>query len=62
MRGLSYVLIVLGVIVAIVGVLNHYALKMNPVPHTSTVLVAIGAVVAIVGVLAFFMGGSKAAA
>ena len=62
MRGLSYVLLVLGVIVAIVGLLNHFALKMNPFPHTSTILVAVGAVLAVIGVLTMVMGGSKAAA
>lgn len=62
MRGLSYVLLVLGVIVAIVGLLNHFALHMNPIAHTSTILVAVGAVLAIIGVLTMFMGGSKAAA
>ena len=62
MRGLSYVLLVLGVILAIVGLLNHFALKMNPVAHTSTILVAVGAVLAVIGVLLMVMGGSKAAA
>ena len=62
MRGLSYVLIVLGVIFGIVGLLNHFALKMNPFPHTSTALVAIGAGLFIIGVLTMVLGGSNAAA
>jgi uncharacterized membrane protein len=62
MRGLSYVLIVLGIIVGIVGLLNHYVIKQNPFPHTSTIVLAIGAVLFVIGVLTFFMGGSKAAA
>jgi len=62
MRGLSYVLIVLGVIVGILGLLNHYVIKQNPMPHTSTILIAVGAVLFVIGVLTYFMGGSKAAA
>jgi hypothetical protein len=62
MRGLSYVLIVLGIIVGIVGLLNHFVIKQNPFPHTSTILAGIGAVLFVIGVLTMVMGGSKAAA
>jgi hypothetical protein len=62
MRGLSYVLIVLGIIVGIAGLLNHFVMKQNPFPHTSTILAAVGAVLFVIGVLTMVMGGSKAAA
>jgi len=62
MRGLSYVLIVLGVIFGIGGLVNHFVIKMNPIQHTSTILLAIGAGLFIIGVLTMVMGGSKAAA
>ncbi|MGO8947753.1 MAG: hypothetical protein ACLQUY_08835 [Ktedonobacterales bacterium] len=62
MRGVSYVLIVLGVVVAIVGLANHFVIHANPFAHTSTILVAVGAVVAVIGVVAMMMGGSSSAA
>jgi hypothetical protein len=62
MRGLSYVLIVLGVIVGIIGLLNHFVIKQNPIAHTSSILLGVGAVLFVIGVLTFVMGGSKAAA
>jgi hypothetical protein len=62
MRGLSYILIVLGIIVGIVGLVNHYVIKQNPIAHTSLILIAVGAVLFVIGVLTFVMGGSKAAA
>jgi uncharacterized membrane protein HdeD (DUF308 family) len=62
MRGLSYVLLVLGVIIAIVGLLNHFVIKANPVAHTSTITVAVGAVLAIIGVVMMMGGRSSKAA
>ncbi len=57
MRGAGYGLAVLGVILVLGGVLNHWVLKMNPVAHTSTILAGVGAVVAVVGIALTFMGG-----
>jgi len=62
MRGLSYVLLVVGIIVVVVGLLNHFALHKNPVAHTSTIAVAIGAVLAVIGVVMMLMGGRSATA
>ena len=62
MRGLSYALLVIGVIIAIVGLLNHFVIKANPVAHTSTITVAVGAVVAIIGVVLMMGGRSSKAA
>ncbi len=61
MRSLSYVLIVLGIIVAIVGLANHFVIKANPFPHTSTVAVAVGVVLFVIGVIAMMMGGNSTA-
>jgi predicted tellurium resistance membrane protein TerC len=57
---MKYGLIVLGVIVAVAGLLNHYAIKANPIAHTSTILIAVGAVIAVVGLAMTFMGSKSA--
>ena len=57
MRGAGYGLAVLGVILVLGGVLNHWVLKSNPIAHTSTILAGAGAVVAVVGLALTFMGG-----
>lgn len=62
MKGAGYGLAVVGVIVILIGVLNHWVLRMNPVGHTSTILGVVGAVVAVVGIILTFMGGNKSAA
>lgn len=61
MRGAGYGLLVIGIIVAILGLVNHYVLKANPISHTSTVLIGVGVVVAVIGVAMSFMGGRNAA-
>jgi hypothetical protein len=55
------ILIGLGVLIIIVGALNHFVMKANPVAHTSTILGVVGVVVALIGVGMMFMGGKKAA-
>ncbi len=56
------ILIGLGVLIIIVGALNHYVMKVNVGPgHTSTILGVVGVVVALIGVGTMFMGGKKAA-
>ena len=62
MRGLSYVLLVVGVIIAVLGLLNHFVIKANPVAHTSTITVAVGAVLAVIGVVMMMGGRSSKAA
>ena len=57
MRGGSYGLVALGVILLILGLVNHYLLKLNPVAHTSTIVVAVGGILALVGLILYFMGG-----
>jgi hypothetical protein len=62
MRGLSYVLLVLGVIIAILGLLNHFVIHANPIAHTSTITIAVGAVLAVIGVVMMMGGRSSKAA
>lgn len=60
MRGAGYGLLVLGVIIAIVGLLNKFAvlhLGFNLLGHTTTVIIGVGAVLAVIGLLMSFMGG-----
>lgn len=61
MRGAGYGLAVVGVVIVLIGLLNHFVLRQNPVAHTSTILGAVGAVVAVVGIILTFTGGRKAA-
>lgn len=57
MRGAGYGLAVIGVILVIAGLVNHYVIKANPVAHTSTIVLGVGAVVAVVGLAMTFMAG-----
>jgi hypothetical protein len=61
MRGGGYGLLAIGIILAIVGLINHFVLKMNPVAHTSTILIAVGVILAVLGLVMSFMGGRSAA-
>lgn len=61
MRGAGYGLLVLGIIVVVLGLANHYALKMNPFAHTSTIILGVGVVLALIGAAMSFMGGRNAA-
>jgi hypothetical protein len=54
-------LLVIGVIVLLVGLVNHFVLKANPVAHTSTIVLAVGGVLAVIGVIMMMMGGKQAA-
>jgi hypothetical protein len=62
MRGAGYGLAVLGVILVLAGLVNHYVIKANPVTHTSTIVLGAGAVIAIVGLALTFMGGRSSGA
>ncbi len=61
MRGAGYGLLVIGIIVAVLGLANHYVMKANPIAHTSTIIIGVGVVVAVIGLAMSFMGGRKAA-
>jgi hypothetical protein len=60
-KALAPVLAVIGIVLIIVGAINHWAMHANPVAHTSTILGVIGAVVLIVGGALMFMGRRAAA-
>lgn len=62
MRGASIGLLVIGIVVAIVGLVNHYVMHANPIGHTSTILIAVGAVLFVIGVIMMAMGGRSSAA
>jgi hypothetical protein len=62
MRAVNYILIGLGVVVVILGLLNHWVFKQNPVAHTSTITLAIGAVLVVIGVFGMLLGGRSNAA
>lgn len=61
MRGGGYGLLVIGIIIAVVGLINHFVLKMNPVAHTSTILIVVGVILAVLGLVMSFVGGRSAA-
>ncbi len=61
MRGAGYGLLVIGIIVAVLGLVNHYILKANPILHTSTILIGVGVVIAVIGLAMSFLGGRSAA-
>lgn len=58
-RGLSIGLLVVGLILIVLGVLEHYVLKIAVVNHFSIILGAIGLIVATVG--AWGLTGRKSA-
>jgi hypothetical protein len=62
MRSASLGLIVLGIIVGILGLVNHFVLnpRLNPVPHTSTVVGVVALVLVVIGGAMMFMGGRSA--
>ena len=55
-------LLILGIVIGLVGLVNHFAIHANPFPHTSTIIGAVGAVLAVVGILMMAMGGKSKAA
>ena len=59
MKAASYGLIGLGVILLILGLVNHYVLKINFVAHTSTIILGVGVVLAIIGAVLLFLGGGS---
>ena len=61
MRGAGYGLLVIGIIIAVRGLVNHYVIHANPFGHTSTIIIGVGVVLAVIGVAMSFMGGRSAA-
>jgi hypothetical protein len=62
MRGGSYALIGLGVVVLLLGLINHFAIHANPVAHTSTIVLAVGVILAVAGGAMVAMGGRSSSA
>lgn len=62
MRGASMGLLVVGIVVVLLGAVNHFAIHANPIAHTSTIAGAIGAVLVVIGVVMMAMGGKSSAA
>ena len=56
MKNAGYGVAIVGVVLVLVSLLNHFVLKMNPTPHTSTWIAGAGAVVAVIGLILIFMG------
>jgi uncharacterized integral membrane protein len=61
MRGASYGLIVLGIIVLIFGLINHELHIIN-FPSASTYIAGVGVVIAIIGGALLFLGGARSSA
>ena len=65
MRAVSYVLIVLGIIVLVVGLINHslYFLgNLDAIPHINTYIAGAGVIIAIIGGALLFLGGGNSSA
>ncbi len=58
MRGASYGLIVIGVLVLIFGLINHEVHVIN-FPSASTYIAGVGVVIAIIGGALLFLGGAR---
>ncbi len=54
------VLIGLGVVLAVLGLANHFTVRANPVPHTSSVVLAVGGVLLLAGCVWILAGGRAA--
>jgi len=61
MRGAGYGLLVIGIIVVVLGLVNHFVLHANPFAHSSTIILGVGVVLAVIGAAMSFMGGRSAA-
>ena len=62
MRSVGIVLAIVGVIVLVVGLINHFAVHfLGSTSHASLIIGAIGGVLLVIGVVMSMMGGTKAA-
>jgi hypothetical protein len=59
MKGANMGIVGVGILLIIIGAINHLAIKANPVSHFSTILGVLGVIIAIVGVV-MSMGAGKA--
>ena len=63
MKGLGTILAIIGIIVAIIGVANHFvALFAKGQAHTSLYIAVVGAVIFVIGLILLMMGRRTAAA
>jgi hypothetical protein len=62
MRVASYALIGLAVVFVVLGLVNHYELVLNPIPHLSTIIGGLAAICFIAGVALLFLGGRASTA
>ncbi len=61
MRGTGFALLAIGVVLLLVGLVNHFAVHANPIAHTSTIVLGLGVVLAVIGVvMSFVMGRANA--
>jgi hypothetical protein len=61
MSATSRVLAAIGAIIIVVTAINHYLIKANPIPHTSTFALAVGAVLLLIGLAMMAKGGASRA-
>ena len=61
-RGAGIGVLVIGIIIGLAGLANHYVIKANPIAHTSTIVGAVGAVIAVIGLVMLMMGGRSSTA
>lgn len=54
-KGISGALIGVAVILGILGLVNHFALHMNPIAHTSSITAGLAVLFAIIGGVGFIM-------
>lgn len=59
-KNLSLGLLVAGIIIVVLGLVVHFALKVTVVPHFSVIVGIIGAIVAAIGVWGFVSGRQNA--
>lgn len=59
-RGLSMGLVIVGIIIVVLGVILHFALKTEVFPHFNSVVAVVGVVLALVGAWGMFSGRQTA--
>ncbi|HEY7835598.1 MAG TPA: hypothetical protein VIG30_18625 [Ktedonobacterales bacterium] len=62
MRGAGIGLVVIGIIIGLVAVANHFALHFLNGNHYDTYIGIVGAVVAVIGIIMLAMGGRSSSA
>ena len=62
MRGAGIGLLIIGIIVGLAAVVNHFALHILNGAHYDTYIGIVGAVIAIIGIIMLAMGGRGSAA